>query len=70
MNDFNDFLLYLEQHTSELQYDAMGKMPNTYIPGFTLSEEDISFLTQFQMAQMTSLLRQYHTWKSLSDSSL
>lgn len=70
MSDFNDFLLYLEQHTSELQYDAMEKVRNTYEPGFTLSQEDVSFIVRLQMAQMASLLRQYHTWNSLRERGL
>lgn len=60
--DYNEFLQYAKEHTSEMQYDIVSTMGDAWNEGLTLSQSDIQLITQISIKTNYAVLRQYHNW--------
>lgn len=62
--DYNDFLKYAVEHESEVIYDIVSHLGDAYSDGITLSQDDISLITQIAIHANYAVLREYHKWLS------
>lgn len=62
--DYSDFLKYACDHTEEMKYDTSRISFPQSLDNITLSEEDISLITQICQKNAYAVLNQYHNWLS------
>ena len=60
--DFNDFILYMNDHIEEVTYDTVNALRNEWKPTLTLSQDDISLVTKISQQNVLAILRLYHKW--------
>lgn len=60
--DFNEFLLFANEHNNEMTYDIVSHLRNSYSDGITLSRDDICLIMKIAIQANYSVLRQYHEW--------
>lgn len=62
MKDFGDFMDYFSDHISEVSYDTVQIFKRQRFTGITLSQDDVTLVTEIAQQNALAILRQYHAW--------
>ena len=64
MGSFDEFMLYLQNHVSEIAYDTARSFRESDLSGCSLSEKDCEIITGISMSVTATYLKFYHSWLS------